>query len=323
MAELPCGRAHTDSFGGRVIAPQTNGSHISHPVGAYGLEITGVPGGEEAGLLPLPPEVDWPRLEVSWSSEMTGRPATTELRDGRAIMLMIEQGWADIDLPAGRAVIHDRGPMTPDDLVHPFMTPAAAIMAMWHGRAAIHGGGVIVDGEAWGLLGDREAGKTTLMAWLHRSGFGILADDLVVLADGEAYSGPRGLDLRPATAERLSDGEDVKQVRGGERGRLVLPAVAPVVPIRGWVRLEVGPEVEIVEAPLGDRMPILSSQVMKGPGTAERLLDLLAMPMLVLRRPLTWQQLPEVAERLVEALRRVSVFGGLSAPGHGGAPGTP
>jgi hypothetical protein len=288
-------------------------------LGAYGLEITGVAEpGDDAGLLAVPLGADWPSLEVCWTSDLAGRPAANDLTDGRAVMLMIEDGWADIDLVGGRAIIHDRGPMTPDDLVHPFLTPAAAVMALWHGRAAIHGGGVLVGGRAWGLLGDREAGKTTLMAWLHRSGFGILADDLVVLDGGSAYAGPRGLDLRPATAERLGDGEDIRTVRGGERGRLLLPPVPPVIPFAGWVVLEVGEPTAVTEVPLSARMATLSSQIMRGPGTPERLLDLMAWPMLRFRRPLRWDALPDAAAQLVGALE--GRWGAFRGRGHGGAP---
>ncbi|MGI9119790.1 MAG: hypothetical protein ACR2G7_06680 [Acidimicrobiales bacterium] len=50
-------------------------------------------------------------------------------------------------------------------LAHPCLTAAASIFAWWDGRVALHAGGFVVDGTAWGLMGAQEAGKSTTMAW--------------------------------------------------------------------------------------------------------------------------------------------------------------
>ena len=65
--------------------------------------------------------------------------------------------------------IRDSG-VYPEDgrLVHPVLATVGAVFAWWRGDVVFHGGAVVIGDGAWGLLGERGTGKSSLLAGLAR-----------------------------------------------------------------------------------------------------------------------------------------------------------
>jgi hypothetical protein len=186
-----------------------------------------------------------------------------------------------------------------DELVHPYLAPAAMHFAGWLGRDALHGGAFVAGGGAWAVLAERGGGKSTTLAHLAGQGVPVLVDDAVVVADGAAFAGPRCIDLRPAAAPRF--GEPLEEVRRGERRRLALAAIDPSAPLRGSFVLEWGEAFEL--RPLGPSERLFALARHCRPETANRpsLLELARLPAWRLRRPPEPDSLDDVCGRLLEA----------------------
>jgi hypothetical protein len=62
----------------------------------------------------------------------------------------------------------------------------SAFAAILHQRSLLplHANAVVVEGRAIGFMGHPGAGKSTLAAWFHDRGFGVLADDVCVVTAG-------------------------------------------------------------------------------------------------------------------------------------------
>src|SRR5204862_5782827 len=101
-----------------------------------------------------------------------------------------------------------------EDLLHPYLAPAAALAHLWAGREALHGGAFATSAGAVALFAEKDGGKSTTLAWLaaeHR--LPVLADDLVVLRNGAVLSAPRCLDLRRSSSLNHLNLEAVRVVR--------------------------------------------------------------------------------------------------------------
>src|SRR5262245_16536866 len=125
-----------------------------------------------------PKAAPWVRLCVE-AGVASRRPSrydgdTADLRLAGGGRLMARRDTADV-----RIVL----PLVPPDpdLLHPYLAPAAALVWRWRGCEAIHGG--VFEGRRGAvlLLGGKEAGKSTMLAWLAAEGFAVLADDLAVI----------------------------------------------------------------------------------------------------------------------------------------------
>lgn len=233
-----------------------------------------------------------------------GRPAEHALDDDRAVILLVGGEYVEIDRHRGTAEIHATRALDDHDVVHPYLASPAGVFAQWSGRLALHAGGVIIEDGAWALLGEKGAGKTTMLAELHRRGYGIVADDMMVLMDGVAFAGPRCLDLRPQGPSHLQASDAVRTVRDGERTRLALPAIPGSVPFHGWIVLQDASTVEVLTVPLTERLGHLRSQLMMGVRPTHAGLELLGHLMWAVRRPRTWSALPAAVDALLAAVTR-------------------
>ena len=194
------------------------------------------------------------------------------------------------------------------DLLHPYLAPAAALRWRWLGREVLHAGAFVSRAGAVLMLGDKEAGKSTTLAWLAEArSVPVLSDDLAVLREGRVLAGPRALDLRPTVAADSGDLAAVlahgEWVRHRQRLRVPLtPAPADVVVV-GLVSLEWGPSVEVVPVPFAERLARIGAQRSYPglDGDPVALLDLAAVPMVCLRRPRAPSSLP-AAGRVLERL---------------------
>lgn len=207
----------------------------------------------------------------------------------------------ELDPPGRAAVYSTPAPLSDDDLAHPYLAAAAGAAAGWLRRDALHAGAFLArDGGAWALLAGKGGGKSTTLAWLAVAGFGVVTDDILVLDGMRALAGPRCLDLRRDAAAALATGRRLDASRGGERRRLRLPAVPAETPFRGFVVLEWGDRLELDTLPPAERLGRIAAQRLRRDDDAGReLLDLVARPCLVLRRPRGLDGLAAVAEQLV------------------------
>lgn len=257
-------------------------------LGSYGLGVHGLPGAQQ-WMQEVSREAPCVRLcvEVGAASR---RPSTY---DGDT---------ADLRLLAGGRLIAHRGsadvrlilPSVPPDpdLLHPYLAPAAALLWRWAGREALHAG--VLEGRdgAVLLLGGKEAGKSTTLAWLAGEGVTVLADDLAIVDGNRVLSGPRSIDLRSSGAV---------PVRDGERDRLTLPPAPASLPLAGAAVLEWGDQVEVATIGLTQRWGVLAEHRSFPALEADpvSLLDLVSVPTLRVVRPRTQATVAETGRALM------------------------
>ena len=156
-------------------------------------------------------------------------------------------------------------PTADEDLLHPYLAPAAALFWQWSGREAIHAGVFEAEAGAVMMLGDKEAGKSTTLAWLAtQGGTAVLSDDLAVLDGDDVLVGPRSIDLRVG-GEGTLPGVSEHLVRSGERHRVRLPAAPPALRLAGLVVLDWGPTLELAPVGFAGRMELIARQRMFPP----------------------------------------------------------
>jgi hypothetical protein len=161
------------------------------------------------------------------------------------------------------------------------------------------------------VLGDREVGKSSLLATLALTGVPVLTDDALVLNGRlQALAGPRCIDLRERAASALGVGESIGVVGTRERFRMRLGPVPYEVPLGGFVLLEWGDPACVAVRPdervgalvrsfalrLGDRSPRAHAALM----------ELFALPMLRFHRPHALRCIEASAQRL---LREIETLG--------------
>lgn len=270
--------------------------------GAYGLRVQGVDGAED---LLAEAQPDWPRVVLAWvlgdtaleQEQVTDGHASLRLRTGGRIELDRERGTARYVVPR---------PLSSEELVHPYLVPVAAVMAHWHGRESVHAGGFVGGGGVWGVVGERESGKSSTLARLALDGVAVVSDDLLALEGLTILPGPRAIDLREEPATRLGIGSSIGVAGARERWRIRLGPVPNGLELRGWIHLAWGDRVEAVRVSGGERVArLLGQRAARLPSLApEVLLDLASLPSWELRRPRRWESLGEAADclrRLVEA----------------------
>jgi hypothetical protein len=266
--------------------------------GAYGLRLEGA---EEAADLLVEAAPDWPAVALAWrlGDGALEQPLVTPVN---ARLRLQTGGRIEIDREEGRAEFVVSRPLSAQELVHPYLVPVAAVMAHWYGRESVHAGAFVGGDGVWGVVGDRESGKSSTLARLALDGVGVVSDDLLVLEGLSALAGPRSIDLREGPAARLGVGASIGVAGARERWRLPIGPLDGALQLRGWIHLAWGPRVEAVPLRGGDRVARLFSQRPGGlPSLApEVLLELAALPSFELRRPRVWESLGEAADCLRE-----------------------
>ena len=268
-------------------------------IGAYGIRLSGL---EEAAELLLEVPADAPAYELA--AEIGHATADgEEVGERRARLRLRSGGEIAIDRDAGRMLFRVPHPVRQHELVHPYLAPAAAVVGRWAGRESMHAGAYAVGGSVWGVVGEREAGKSSTLAWLAaREGVEILSDDMLILDGLSPLPGPRSVDLREDAAERLGVGEAIGVTGARPRWRVQLPAAAAGRPLSGWVFLAWGDDVALRPLPASERIPRLAAQrgLRLPPVRPDALLELASLPAYELTRPRDWSSLPAAAERLVQ-----------------------
>lgn len=281
-----------DAFDG----PAGTSGEVDAP-GAYGLRLSGLTAAERLAHV----ERDAPQLEVSFSCGRV-HDRTERFTADRAEIALIDDGWISLER-SGRAELILPQAVPEEEMLHPWLVPAAATFNGWLGRQVLHGGLYARDGRAVAVLGDKQAGKSTLLTWLALTDeFDILADDLVVIEDGLAFAGPRYIDLRTGSLDVLGPSNRHRLVRDGSRLRLELPAAAPAAELVGVVILNWwrSPEVALRSLAPSEGLASLLPHALGGGerGLHGRLLDLLHVPTWMLLRPRDWSIMPAVEEQL-------------------------
>lgn len=271
--------------------------------GAYGLRLDGLPG---ATALMRPVRSGWPRLTVVpgvGRRVLTGDEVT---EDHAAYRLERADGDVRLDRETltARFVMTDAHPH--HAFLHPFLGLAAAIVSRWLDRDALHAGAVLGAAGAWGVLGAREAGKSSLLAAAHLRGVTVLSDDIVVVDRGEVLPGPACIDLRAPAAERLGTGEDLGVIGARERWRVRLPADVDPAPLAGWVLPDWGPDHRVEPVPPAERVRLVMANLAlsRAPRRPERVLDLARVPVLRWQRPRDWAQMDRAVDTLLDAVGR-------------------
>jgi hypothetical protein len=269
--------------------------------GAYGFHFPGLEAA--AGKLVAAPAA-WPSVTVS---VRRGNPARQSLSVGedRAVF-PVEAGIIVVDRSRREATFEFLEPPTVDELVHPYLAPAAAVFAWWAGYQTFHAAAFLANGGAWALMGEKEAGKSSTVASLALAGHAVICDDLLVLHEGRAFAGPPCADLRADAATWLGAGKRVG-VRGPsrERWRLQAPPGDAETPLSGWIILGWGDEAELSPVRPAARLRRLSAYRTFGSKIPDPsiMLDLAALPMWELRRPRRPSSLSGSIELLLKAVR--------------------
>lgn len=272
------------------------------PIGAYGLRLEGV---EEARPFLVPADPGWPAFALRQQQEEAGEPGGLDrVSESSAELQLRSGGRILIDRPA--EVITYAGPrqLRVDELVHPYLAPAAAVVAYWLERQSFHAGAFTAEGGVIGLLADREGGKSSTLAWLARHGRQVVCDDMLIVDGQDALAGPRSVDLRPEAATALGAGEPLGTVGMRERWRLLLEPVEPSLPLGGWVFLSWGDEVSLERLSASERFARLFAHrgVRLPPRDPDGVLELATLPGWELTRPRNWDSLAHGAELLLDAV---------------------
>jgi hypothetical protein len=269
--------------------------------GAYGIRIEGV-GTADAMLVPAQP--GWPALQLL--CEIGEPPVPDEaVTDEHAVLRLKTGGRLTLDRREGVARYCVPRVLTDHDLVHPFLAPAAAVVSHWARRLSFHAGAFVAGGGVWGVVGDREAGKSSMLAWLALNDHDVVADDVLVLDGRSAFTGPRAIDLREEAAGRLGVGAALGVIGARERWRVTLPQMEPRLPFRGWMFLAWGDRVEARRLGAAEctRHLLLNVTLRVDAANPAAVLDLATLPAWEVRRPLDWERLGEGAECLLELTR--------------------
>lgn len=266
--------------------------------GAYGFVVDGI---DDVLAMAVGAAADW------WVLHLEATVVAGALPDGIFLgrdSASIRTASAHIRLNrrSRRILVRSTKPLSQTDLVHPCLWPAAAVFSRWRGAETFHAGAFLDEGGgAWAVLGDRQAGKSSLLAALALEGRHVVADDLLVVDSGGCYAGPRGIDLRPEAVGRLAIQDQTTPVRSTQRRRLMLAPSGGQFPLRGFIYLEWGKEVSLKTMTPGEHFGRLTAHRRVAGLGAEHglLLDLAGLPALILRRPRAWSRLTEARDALL------------------------
>ena len=257
--------------------------------GAYGFRITGFDRPEHL-LVPVPPEwegVEIVRLECGPVRRRPDAQGVAELwwDDREVTMWTSDTDSVTLDRASMRLVLTTRRRVDDEVLSHPYLGLPLAVANRWRDRQVLHGGAVVLGGRAWCVLGTKEAGKSSTVAWFAGRDHPVLSDDLLVIDGDELCAAPRCVDLREPSAGL--GGIEVQLLPGRRRWRVSLGPVPSTVPLGGLVYLEWGDEARLEAVAPTDRIVALFESSVLGPSMADAAayLDLATLPTWRLVRP--------------------------------------
>ncbi len=266
--------------------------------GAYGFHIDGL--SSTAGFLNAVPD-SWPTISVAQLPELDP-PADPSIEPDRAVHDLMGGGQLVLDRLTRHATIHRASPLSEDALIHPFLAPIAATMAMWEGWLPFHAGGFVRGPASWMVVGEREAGKSSTMSALAARNLPVIADDLTVVAVDRVFAGPRTLDLRRDVADRIDGARWITDAGQRERWRINLGDVDPELPPLGGVfQLAWGDAVKVERLDAAGAMAtLLESLTVSRTINMPSLMSVGLLPFFRLTRPRTWQATDEAIDAILE-----------------------
>jgi hypothetical protein len=275
----------------------------SRPLGVYGFRLSSPQTGD-----PLPNllEVDplSPLVSVSWRHASTVRDIE-EVEEDRVAYGF--RGSTTYYVERDPRAIRFDIPYVPSPaaLVHPLLTIGVSVLARWRGDVTLHAGAFETTTGGWGVMGAREAGKSSILASIGERGHPIVADDLLAVQSGSIWAGPTCVDLRPDTVGRFTRAVSMGIVGGRLRYRLSTVPGRAQVPLRGFFVLEWNGGSDISLEPLStqERLQWLYRQEyirLVGFPDPSKLLPLVALPAWRLTRPRDWAATEEAVERVLE-----------------------
>lgn len=277
-------------------APESTGK----PLGAYGLRFRGLDAAVEADLSPVAPDAPEVDVQVRLALDVA---AFEEVGDDHVSFAHARGPRYDFHRQPATALLSLPQPPDPRALVHPLLTLVGGVFGRWRRALTLHGGAFVVGGAAWAVVAEKDGGKSTTLAGVADAGAAVLADDLVVVERGEALAGPRSVDLRPGAAQQLERGEHIGFVGGRHRHRVHLPEPPASAPLAGVVVLawdDAAPP-KMSSLDVAERLRLLHVHLawsVMGPPDAERMMDLVGLPVLRLARPRRWEVHDEVVQLL-------------------------
>ena len=272
--------------------------------GAYGFRLAPARGAADLPDLVAQPD-EAPVVEIEWW-EGQAQDDAFEVAAGRYVMS--NRGAVSLNVTQGEPSSIRLGlpmPITPAAIVHPLLTFPLALLAHWRGCATLHAGAFELDGRAWAVAGEREAGKSALLALLGRRGIPIVADDLVVVDGDRILSGPNCVDLRPDAADRLGGTRSLGIVGDRHRHRLTTPVAPAAVALGGFCVLEWSDTISFTELALEERLALVHGQhyaTAVGPPHPQLVFDLLELPMWRFCRPRDWSSADTALDHLLGSL---------------------
>lgn len=260
--------------------------------GAYGLRLKRL----ATPLLVSPVPESWPAVRVTLEHDI---PPTerSSYADG-AIDLSFETGWG-ISLRREASTMTFQIPPNGsiDDLVHPYLAPAAMHFATWLGYSTFHGGAFVQQGRAFAVFAQKNGGKSTTLAALAGKGIPVVADDLLVVdKSGNVLSGPRSIDLRPeAVTDHL-----VEPVRGDARRRLRLGPIDAAHPLAGVFVLSWADEICVEPLSPSERVIELTRHCPPDVARSSAVLEISRLPVWRLSRVRDLSCLDDVCDRILQ-----------------------
>lgn len=276
-------------------------SPANRGLGVYGLAVYGLGDSlDYAG----PAVAGSPRLNVR-REVGTAPGAVSRLYDDRAVIPLLNEGVLEITRDPPDALYRHPHPLSDDEMLHPWLVPAAATVSAWHGRRVLHGG-VVSNGElAVAVVGDKEGGKSTLLAHIAlSSSMRIMSDDLVVFDDDTVFAGPSCIDLRPGSVPHLSALHGAVPVRQGTRLRMRTPKGPSACELAGIVVLRWSDEVGLRLLAPSERLPtLLPNALTEGvPLGRDGVLGFARYRVWELSRPRRWESLTTSADMITRLL---------------------
>jgi len=136
----------------------------------------------------------------------------------------LDNGWLRLSFADGTDFLIDRPgrsvwaawpePLTIDDVSPYLLGPVLGFIVRLRGRVCLHASALVVDGEAFAIIGFPGAGKSTTAGAFAAGGWPVLSDDIVPISESgggfKAHPGHPRLRLWPASVAAL------KQLAGSE-----------------------------------------------------------------------------------------------------------
>lgn len=153
---------------------------------------------------------------------------TSPYHDANGIPMLtlgeLDNGWLRLSFADGTDCLVDRpgrsvwatwpAPLTIDDVSAYLLGPVMGFIVRLRGRVCLHASALVVDGEAFAIIGFPGAGKSTTAGAFAAAGWPVLSDDVVPISESgggfKAHPGYPRLRLWPASVAAL------KQLARGE-----------------------------------------------------------------------------------------------------------